>query len=204
MNCCVEGCDREADYKADKLCQKHYFRRRRNGGFHVRTAKPRIEDHKGYQYLHRPGHPLAAKGQIYVSEQRVVLYEALGPGPMSCALCGCGLTWKTCQADHIDENPRNNERSNLRPLCRPCNVWRNMPPAFERVRNAVVLTYDGETKTAHEWSRDARVSIAGKTIRNRKRAGMSDFECLFGAKKTHNGNHSARYVAKRKELEKNQ
>jgi hypothetical protein len=189
MLCKADGCDREARYKAACLCQKHYFRIRRNGDLdlHRPVAKPRIEDEWGYQYLHAPDHPLVAKGQIYVSEQRVVLYAAIGPGPMSCALCGCGLTWDTCQADHIDENPRNNARDNLRPLCLRCNTWRSMPPAFKRIKNAIAITFEGETKTPHEWARDPRVNLSGSQIRYRKKAGMTDEQALFGSKVTHNG-----------------
>lgn len=31
MKCCVEGCERDAHYKAAQLCQMHYFRQRRYG-----------------------------------------------------------------------------------------------------------------------------------------------------------------------------
>lgn len=190
MRCKVDGCEREALYKTACLCQKHYFRLRRNGNFemHRPVAKPRIEDERGYQFLHAPKHPLVTRGQIYVAEHRVILYEAIGPGPMNCELCGVGMTWATCQTDHIDENPRNNDRANLRPLCRRCNTWRSMPPAHVRMLNATVVTWDGETKTAFEWSKDPRVDVSGCTIRERKRRGMTDEECLFASKITHNGN----------------
>lgn len=189
MKCKVEGCGRPADYKAAELCQKHYFRVRRNNTTDMvrAPAKPRIEDERGYQFLHVPTHPLLSKGQIYVAEHRVVLFAAIGPGPMQCAICGCGLTWKTCHVDHIDENPRNNDLSNLRPTCRRCNTWRNMPPAVVRMKNAVALTYEGITKTANQWAQDPRVAVSGPTILRRKRQGMTDVDALFGAKKTHNG-----------------
>jgi hypothetical protein len=77
-----------------------------------------------------------------------------------------------------------------------------MPPAHKRIRNAIAITFDGETKTPHEWSKDPRVSVSGSQIRLRKKAGMSDEQALFAPKKTHNGRHSAAYKAKRRELEK--
>ena len=43
MKCKVEGCGRPADYKAAELCQKHYFRVRRNNTTDMvrAPAKPR-------------------------------------------------------------------------------------------------------------------------------------------------------------------
>lgn len=99
MLCHVEDCGREAVYKALCVCQKHYFRIWRGGTTELRRepARPRMEDKRGYQFLHAPTHPLVTRGQIYVAEHRIVLYEAIGPGPMNCALCGKALTWRTCE-----------------------------------------------------------------------------------------------------------
>jgi hypothetical protein len=42
------------------------------------------------------------------------MYRALPP----CSACGA----KRAERHHIDGNPRNNRRSNVRPLCRKCHM----------------------------------------------------------------------------------
>lgn len=203
MQCRVDGCDQLARYKEAALCAKHYHRVRRAGTTDIvrKTAQPRIEEKRGYQFLHAPKHPLCRPNQIYVAEHRIVLFEAIGPGPMCCSLCGKKLTWQSCDVDHIDENPRNNERDNLRPTCRQCNISRNRPPAYVSRKNALAITFEGVTKTPHEWSKDARVALSGTQIRRRKMSGMSDEDSLFAKKKTHNGKTCHRDL-KLKELRK--
>lgn len=189
--CVIEGCGRKRKYKELGVCQTHYHRMWRNGKFDdppENRGRDRYEDERGYQFVFSKDHPLLTKGRRYVAEHRVVLYEKLrGAQEFHCEICNAKLNWKNCHADHIDENPRNNSPENIRPLCMRCNVWRSMPPAHIRIQNCTALTFNGETKTAHEWSKDPRVSISGNTIRRRKKAGMSDEEALFGEKRTHNG-----------------
>lgn len=184
MKCSVSDCDRDAHYKALALCQKHYFRFWRNGTTDKKTPKYRIENPQGYQWIYSKDHPLKHKNNDYVAEHRAVLFAAIGPGDMECALCGKQLSWGTCCVDHIDRDVRNNQLSNLRPTCNRCNTWRDMPPAHEWDRT-IAISYEGETKTPHEWGRDPRVSLSGAQIRRRKKAGMSDEDALFAPKKTH-------------------
>lgn len=188
MQCKVDGCGREAHYKAAQLCQMHYFRQWRYGTTDTvkrGKAKRRQENPQGYQWLYMPNHPLRHKNGSYVAEHRAVLYAAIGPGPMKCALCGCDLTWETCKVDHIDCDVRNNAIGNLRPTCNTCNTQRGVGPAVLWSRTSKI-EFGGLIQTAHEWARDPRVSIASPTILRRLRSGMTPEDALFSRKRTHN------------------
>lgn len=187
MLCCVDGCNRDAHYKKAVLCQKHYFRQWRYGTTDLmKSRKERQENPKGYQWIYRPDHPLRHKTSGYVAEHRAVLYAEYGEGPLACELCAKALTWKTCHVDHIDEDVRNNERSNLRPTCSGCNTWRSMPAPAEWNRTHVI-EFEGKRLTPAEWARDPRVQVCGHQIVARKKAGMTDEQALFSPKVTHNG-----------------
>lgn len=196
MKCKIDGCDRNAQYKTAQLCQMHYFRIRRNGTVEkVLERKKRLIGHsrqprivmpgKGYIRLYEPSHPLADT-QGYVSEHRKVVYSRMGESLNCCELCGKPVTWKDVHIDHIDKNVQNNSPENLRPLCRPCNTFRDYPPQTS-ISGRISVTYNNETKTPEEWSRHPGVVVGGHVIRHRIAAGMSVEEALFSPKKTHNG-----------------
>lgn len=193
MKCIAKECERMAAYKSLQLCQKHYFRMRRNGSLETipTTRKPRIITPNGYVRIWEPGHALADKGG-YVFEHRRVMWEEVGAKCRDCDLCGRNETWQTCHVDHIDEDRQNNERPNLRILCRGCNVKRGMTPDSQSARSGVALIeYEGARLTAYEWARQPGVRVSGATILRRKRAGMSDSEALFAPKSTHKGSRNA-------------
>lgn len=189
MKCKVEGCERECRHYPKKgVCQMHYFRMMRYGTYELTKAgkrKTRTRNAKGYQMLRAPNHPLAmANGHVY--EHRKVVYDRYGEDLPPCEKCGKFVTWKTAHIDHIDEVVDNNEEINLRVLCRACNVMRSrvhIPEHTKKGRSRI--TFEGVTKTASEWSRDPRVSIAAATILFRLRSGMSEEEALFAPKVTH-------------------
>ena len=188
MKCTIDGCDREAHYKAARLCQMHYFRQWRYGTtdtIRKGKAKPRQENKAGYQLIYSPSHPLVQPNG-YVYEHRAVLYEALGEGPLACELCGVALTWATCCVDHIDCDVKNNARSNLRPTCNTCNTHRGIgaPSTWSWT---LAVEFEGKVLTPHEWSRDPRVHVTGATIRRRLKEGKTVEQALFGDKVTHNG-----------------
>ena len=128
MKCKVEGCDRECKHYPGKgVCQMHYFRMMRYGTYELTKngkGKFRHKNAKGYQMLKIPDHPLSmANGCVY--EHRKVVYDRYGETLPPCEKCGKKVTWKTAHIDHIDEVVDNNADSNLRVLCRACNVMRS-------------------------------------------------------------------------------
>lgn len=193
MQCSVDNCEREVTYKAAQLCQMHYFRVRRNGtvvktpiGRALRYVTP-----NGYITLYKPGHPLSNKTNC-VFEHRFVMWPIVGPDCRPCELCGKPQTWSTCHVDHIDDNRQNNSPTNLRILCRGCNVKRGFRPESHEFRSKVgLIEFEGKRDTSTNWARDPRVKVSGNTIRLRKAAGMTDAEALFSDKVTHNGRRKA-------------
>lgn len=128
--CSVPECDRVV--KGRRLCGMHYMRARRHDG-DTNAGEGRYGNgyitSDGYVLIGRTGHPLARqKGQVL--QHRVVLYDAIGPGPHPCHWCGATVVWTeqvTTDAlvvDHLDENRANNHLSNLVPSCNPCNANR--------------------------------------------------------------------------------
>lgn len=189
MQCRVDGCDRGAMYKAAQLCQMHYFRVMRNGTTEKlpTTRQYRIITPNGYVRVFEPAHALADKGG-YVFEHRYVIWADIGEACRDCELCGKHEGWSTCHVDHIDNDRMNNDRSNLRILCRGCNTRRGFTPESHANRSDVGLVeFEGKRATCSQWAEDPRVSVSGPTIFRRKRMGMSDYDALFGEKKTHNG-----------------
>ncbi|MCL5500463.1 HNH endonuclease [Escherichia coli] len=188
MKCKVEDCENDATYIQQCVCQKHYFRMMRYGTYEttrVGKGTGRTHNSKGYQMLKLPEHPLAmVNGFVY--EHRKVIHDQYGDDLPPCEKCGKIVTWKTAHIDHIDEIINHNESSNLRVLCRACNVMRSRVHIPEHTKKGRTrITFDGVTKTASEWSRDPRVTVASTTILFRLRKGMSPESALFSPKVTH-------------------
>lgn len=194
MTCSVDGCSGVVRYTALCLCQKHYFRQWRNGTVETKlqakkrelgyTRRQRVQiDERGYQRLYEPLHPLC-DSQGYVYEHRKVVFDAIGNSLCSCELCGRSVNWGNVHIDHIDNNPRNNIRHNLRPLCRSCNTRRDYPEAHTmKGRHSVEI--GGVTLTANEWGKLTDGYLTGSTIIRRIKSGMTHEQALMSPKLTH-------------------
>jgi hypothetical protein len=194
MICKINKCGRDATYFQQQVCQKHYFRFMRNGSYDlpIKTNKYRVSNPAGYQKVREPDHPLA-NGYPYVYEHRVVLYNYLNGKISCCELCGDSITWESCHVDHKDCDVTNNEVSNLRATCRPCNVYRGHTPTS---MGKSLLTVDGRTLSAQAWARQEGVVVSGATIRRRKSMGMSDYDSVFSPRITHHSTNTKRDVCK--------
>ncbi len=181
--CCVEGCDRMAMYSEARLCQKHYFRKMRNGHFELKKRKLRsVEKTRGYVMLVLPDHPLA-DNRGNVREHRVVYHDKVCSNPTACEMCQAPITWANLHIDHKDEVTGNNEPDNLRALCRACNVFR----AHTSISmGTTFIEIDGLKLVTSAWARMPGVKVCGGTIRYRKKKGWSDYDAVYAERRTHN------------------
>lgn len=131
--CSIDTCT-EPTKKRGRYCTTHRARIERHGTAELPVRADRHSNQRGYQLIRRPGHPLARKDH-WAYEHRVVLYDAIGPGTHPCHWCQKPVSWDqrhthhpdALVVDHVDEDVRNNDRTNLVPACGPCNVRRSSP-----------------------------------------------------------------------------
>ena len=180
MKCKIDGCNREAMYKKQEVCQKHYFRKMRYGTYELMKPKYRVSHSEGYIQIKEPNHILA-NSRGYVYEHRYIYYEQVSKEITECEMCGTSIGWGNAHIDHIDENRKNNSPKNLRPLCNGCNTWRNRDSKKEGQQ----FTYNGITQNAGAWAKESFVKVCGNTIIRRRKNGMSDKDCLLAPKITH-------------------
>lgn len=192
MKCKIDGCEREAMYKKDMVCQKHYFRFMRYGTYDLTSVrKYRITNPAGYQKVYEPEHPLADSCG-YVYEHRFVYFNSY-KYVKGCLLCGKEISWDTCHIDHIDNDVTNNKIENLRATCMGCNVFRGHT---EISMGSLFIEFDGKKLNPDAWSRQDGVFVSGNTIRKRFLSGMSAYESIYGAKKTHTSKDTSKTFIK--------
>jgi 5-methylcytosine-specific restriction endonuclease McrA len=188
MDCKAEGCGQPARYKEAGLCQKHYFRLRRYGttdlvgprkkGGVPTTRTMRKENAKGYQLIFDAEHPLAMKDG-YVYEHRAVVYAAFGDTLPACEMCGAATDWETCHVDHRDEDVRNNEPGNLRPVCPGCNTSRTERSTIPK------FTLGELTLSLAEWAKQPGVTVGPRRLKARLDSGLSLEAVLYSPNLTH-------------------
>lgn len=189
--CKISGCLTKSRYKSQDVCQKHYFRKMRNGSYLLSGKKSKngvrkdTIDSSGYVLLYIPNHPLSRKNG-FVCEHRVVIYSIYGDRLPDCELCGAHSSWKSRRThiDHINEVRTDNAKENLRVLCNACNT-RRTKRVEHTISNRSGIEWSGEIKTAQEWGRDERVPAQGHLIRQRLSRGHSVYDAFFSKKKTH-------------------
>lgn len=138
--CLTAGCGKKSnpDYK-NGLCIACYCYAWRTGKARDPRKKPyklktvKRSDGKSYRVLKVPGHPLAMSGgNVY--HHRLVAYSARNGVCGPCYWCAAPLQWKQAIVDHLDEDGKNNEPSNLVVTCNKCNRARGaMLPFFRRL-----------------------------------------------------------------------
>lgn len=188
MICKIEGCGRDAMYKTQQVCQKHYFRKMRYGTYELvgpRNAdgspairKYRTSNPAGYQKLYEPSHKLA-NSDGYCYEHRLVIYLVYGENLPDCEICGKPTDWRTCHIDHKDNDVTNNLLENLRPVCRGCNTGRSERSTTARYE------IDGRFLTVTEWSKQPFVTVTRAQIKRRLDSGMNIKDALYYPNLTH-------------------
>jgi len=136
--------------------------------------------------MHLPNHKLSSKGGL-IREHTVVAYAKYGDTLPNCELCDKELYWggRSTHIDHMDNNKSNNNPENLRPLCNGCNSSRPYREGGKIRDGALYISFGGRVMSAKMWAKEPDVMVSSGTIRNRKKSGMSDYDCLFKEKITH-------------------
>lgn len=166
-NCCVQGCDSPAVRVGAGLCEKHHARLRRLGQHTLPKAPEEIEQSAGYLLTWAPQHPLATSGQrSRVYTHRKVYYDAHGAGPFNCYHCGAHQTWETMHVDHLDDDVKNNELSNLVCSCPTCNQRRGMHKSIRAAKaKGLWVTYGDVSLPVAEFA--ALIGLSRNSLKAR-------------------------------------
>lgn len=140
--CTVEDCEKPLRSSGADWCGMHYHRWYRHGSIDkVSTRVEGVSLGRRYVMKSKVGHPLADKyGRVYV--HRLVLFDAIGPGPHSCHWCSRLVDWlpkgdpNELQPDHLNNDGSDNRLDNLVASCRSCNTTRGGQRRSRALRDA--------------------------------------------------------------------
>lgn len=178
--CKLDGCGKPSHFHKEQLCQVHYFRRMRGGGFNLISGKEEIDENSGfltrvptmtrhsnsagYIRVRNNNHPLADKsGSLF--EHRMVYFDVNGAGPFECYLCSRTITWDMLHIDHLDDVVTNNDISNLEASCPRCNMGRGYEKGRRTYRAKYGIEFNGELKTLTEWGEI--LGLSNQSMRSR-------------------------------------
>lgn len=163
--CTVDGCEAVANRIGAGMCEKHYIRSRRRAAvrsdlplqYKRSNLKPGLLAHSsGYLLDHAPGHPLRrVSARVY--QHRIVYHAVHGDGPFECNWCNKAVTWDDMHVDHLDDDPTNNDPSNLVASCPLCNQARGRWKLVEINRAKYGKTFNGKVRTLGEWAEELGV-----------------------------------------------
>lgn len=162
--CSVDGCSNKVK-GGTGLCALHYMRKWRNGVTDLIKKSASTKEHsQGYILTPSRGHPLS-NGRSHDYEHRIIYYDAHGKGPFNCKWCAKQVTWMDLHIDHLDDDRKNNNLTNLVVSCAICNQQRGRHKAADTWRRATGIKALGMIKTLSEWSRYTGISRAALRAR---------------------------------------
>lgn len=164
--CSVGGCNSHPRAVGSPYCDKHYLRLRRRGTLDLvgRPARERLEHSEGYRLVYAPGHPMTTDRHSHAYEHRVVFYDAHGPGPFNCHVCGTAGMLASFDVDHLNEVRSDNRLANLSPACPDCNKWRTTSRSEAARRQAHIrwVEHNGERLPLSAWAK--RIGIKSSSL----------------------------------------
>lgn len=168
--CSADGCEMAASRVGAGLCERHYYRMRRNGRIQkLDTVIPGSLPHSGgYKLVYAPEHPLRRQGSR-VYEHRIVFYDAHGEGPFQCNWCSATVTWNNMHVDHLNSVRDDNRASNLVASCAACNTWRGKEKMKRTMQErGHMIEFQGERLHISEWAK--RIGISRFSLNYRLKA----------------------------------
>lgn len=164
--CTITGCEKPVRSAGAEWCGMHYHRWYRHGSTDKVAHNSDVTASLGRRYTrtYAPAHPLANKnGSVYT--HRMVLFDAIGPGPHACHWCDSEVDWlpkgdpRELQPDHLNNDGADNDLSNLVPACRGCNSKRGLQRRSDALRAAGWWS-NNDTVAALKGGRHPRVEPA--------------------------------------------